>query len=71
VLIFADEDEALWNKLVKLNYGAESFGWWSKMSSGAHGVGCLKSILAGVELFRSLVCFEVNNEATVKFWHDL
>ena len=37
----------------------------------AHGVDCWKSILAGLELFKTLVCFQVGNGSRVLFWQDV
>jgi len=39
-------------------------------SSFSHGVGCWKSILSSLEVFKSFVHFEVRNGARVFFWHD-
>ena len=46
-------------------------GWWSKKSSYPHGVSCWKSILRGLEHFKSLVHFEVKDGSRVLFWHDV
>ena len=43
--------------------GIDELGWWRKKSSYSHGVGCWKSILAGLERFKSLVHFEVRDTA--------
>jgi len=40
-------------------------------NSYAHGVGCWKSILSNLEVFKSIVRFEVRNKAIVLFWHDM
>jgi len=52
-------------------YGVDSLGWWSKKSRYAHEVGCWKSILAGLELFKTLVRFQVANSSSVLFWQDV
>ena len=41
--------------MIKAKYGIDELGWWSKKSSYSHGIGCWKSILAGLEHFKSLV----------------
>jgi len=64
---FAIEDDALWRKIIISKYGVDRFGRWSKRSSFAHGVGCWKSILSSLEVFKTLVCFEVRNEVKVFF----
>jgi len=43
----------------------------SKMSSSSHGAGFWKSILAGLERFKSLVHFDVKDGSRVLFWHDV
>jgi len=67
---FAIEDDALWKKVIVSKYGVDRFGWWSKRSSFVHGVGCWKSILSSLEVFKSFVCIEVRNGVRVFFWHD-
>ena len=57
--------------VIKAKYGIDDLGWWSKMSSFPHGVGFWKSILAGLERFKSLVHFEVKDGLRVLFWHDV
>ena len=57
--------------MVELKYGVDGLGWWSKKSRHPHGVGCWKSIISGLDQFKSLVNFEVNNGARVYFWHDM
>jgi len=68
---FAKEDNTLWKNVVELKYGVNGFGWWSKKSKHPHGVGCWKSIISGLDRFKSVVNFEVNNGARVYFWHDV
>jgi len=57
--------------VIKAIYGIDELGWWSKKSSYPHGVGCRKSIFAGLERFKSLVHFEVKDDSRVLFWHDV
>ena len=57
--------------MIVAKYGVDILGWWTKKSSFAHGLGCWKSILVGLERFKSLVRFEVNNGSRVRFWHDV
>jgi len=68
---FAKEDNTLWKNVVELKYGIDGLGWWSKKSNHPHGVGCWKSIISGLDQFKSLVNFEVNNGARVYFWYDV
>jgi len=68
---FAKEEDAFWRKVVVAKYGVEKLGWWSKKSHYAHGVGCWKSILGGLELFKNLVCFQIGNGNRVLFWQDV
>jgi len=56
---FAKDEDVLWRKVIALKYGVDNSGWWSKKSPNAHGVGCWKSILGGLELFQILVHFKV------------
>jgi len=58
---FAKEDNTLWKNVVELKYGIDGLGWWSKKSKHPHGVGCWKSIISGLDQFKSLMNFEVNN----------
>jgi len=44
--------------VIASKYGVDNLGRWSKKSSYAHGVGCWKSILVGLELFKTLVHFK-------------
>ena len=67
---FAIKDDALWRKLIVSKYGVDSFGWWNKRSSFAHEAGCWKAILSRLDIFKSLVRFEVRNGVKVFFWHD-
>jgi len=67
---FAKEDDAMWKNVIKAKYGIDEFGW-SKKSSCSHGVGCWKPILTGLECFKSLVHFEVKDDSTMLFWHDV
>ena len=46
-------------------YAVDSSGWWSKRSPYAYRVGCWKSILACLKIFKSLVTFEVENGCMV------
>jgi len=48
-------------------YGVDILGWWTKKSPFAHRVGCWKSILAGLEHFKSLVNFKAKNGSRVHF----
>jgi len=68
---FAKDDSALWKNVIKAKYGIDELGWRSKKSPYSHGVGCWKSILAGLERFKSLVHFEVRDSSTVLFWHNV
>jgi len=68
---FAKEDDAMWKNVIKVKYGIDELGWWSKKSSYSHGVGCWKSILTSLERFKSLVHFEVKGGSRVLFWHDV
>ena len=68
---FAKENDAMWKNVIKAKYGIDELGWWSKKSLYPHGVGCWKSILAGVERFKSLVHFEVKDGSRVLFCHDV
>ena len=61
----------MWRNVIKAKYGSDELGWWSKMSSSSHGVGFWKSILGGLERFKSLVHFEVKDGSRVLFWHDV
>ena len=67
---FAIEDDALWRKVIVSKYEVDRFGWWNKRSSFAHGVGCWKSILSSLEVFKSFVHFEVRNRVRVFFCND-
>ena len=49
----------------------DQIGWWSKKSRYAHGVGCWKFILAGLEFFKTLVRFPVGNGSRVLFWQNV
>jgi len=68
---FAKEDNTLWKNMVKLKYGIDRLGRWSKTSTHAHGVGCWKSIISGLDQFKSLVNFEVNDGSRAYFWYDV
>ena len=57
--------------MIVTKYGAEKLGWWSKKSFYAHRVGCWKSILGGLELFKTIVRFQVGNGSRVLFWQDV
>ena len=67
---FVIEDDALLKKVIVSKYGVNRFGWWSMRSFFAHGVGCWKSILSSLEVFKLFVRFEIRNGARVFFWHD-
>ena len=61
----------MWKNVIKAKYGIDDLDWWSKMSSFSYGVGFWKSILAGLERFKSLVHFEVKDGSRVLFWYDV
>ena len=68
---FAKEEDAFWRKVIVAKYGVEDLGWWSKKSFYAHGVGCWKAILGSLELFKSLVRFQIGNGSRFLFWKDV
>ena len=68
---FAKDEHALWRKVIASKYGVDNSRWWCKKSPNAHGVGCWKSILKGLELFKTLVRFKVKNGSNVLFWQDV
>jgi len=49
----------------------DELGWWRTKSSYSHRVGCRKSILTGLEHFKSLVHFKAKDGSMVSFWHDV
>jgi len=49
----------------------DNLGCWSKKSPFAHGVGCWKSILSSLELFKTMVHFKVRNGSRVLIWQDV
>ena len=57
--------------VIKAKYEIDDLGWWSKKSSYCHGVSFWKSILVGLEHFKSLVHFEVKDGSRVLYWHDV
>jgi len=57
--------------MVKIKYGIDRLGWWSKNNPHPHGVGWWKSIISGLDQFKSLVNFEVNNGSRVLFSYDV
>ena len=57
--------------MVASKYGVNNLRWWSKKSPYAHGVGCWKSILVGLELFKTLVHFKIRNGSRVLSWQDV
>jgi len=57
--------------VVASKYGVNNLRWWSKKSPYAHGVGCWKSILVGLELFKTLVHFKIRNGSRVLSWQDV
>jgi len=57
----------MWKNVIKEKYGIDELDWWSKKSSYYYGVSCWKSILAGLERFKSLVYFEVKDDSRVLF----
>jgi len=57
-------------KKVMVTKFGDSFGWRSETSLYAHGVGCWKYIHVHLDLCKSLVNFEVENESRVLLWHD-
>ena len=58
---FAKEEDAMWKNVIKVKYGIDDLGWWTRKSSYFHGVSCWKSISIGLECFKSLVHFEVKD----------
>ena len=42
---FAKEGKTLRKNMVKIKYGIDKLGWWSKKSPHPHGIGCWKSII--------------------------
>ena len=68
---FAKEEKALWRKAIIAKCGVDILGWWTKRSLFAHGLGLWKSVLAGLERFKSLAHFKVKNGSRVRFWHDV
>jgi len=61
---FAKEEDALWRKAVIMKYRVDSLGplgWWCKKNSYAHRIGYWKSIIGGLDHFRSIVHFKAIN----------
>jgi len=57
--------------VIKTKYRVNNFGWWSKKSSYALGVGCLEIYYEGFDELRSLVHFNVKNGSKILSWHDV
>ena len=53
--------------MIASKFGVHNLGCWSKKGPYVHGVGCSKSILAGLELFKTVVHFKVRNGSRVLF----
>ena len=64
---FANEEDALWKKVIVMKCGVDNFGWWSKKISCGHRVGWWKSIMSGFDHFYSLIQFKVKNGSKVLF----
>ena len=62
---FIKEENALWRNVIIGKYGVDILGWWTKKSTFAHGIGFWKSILPGLQCFKSSVHFEVKNRGPV------
>jgi len=58
---FTKEENVLWRNVIITKFGVHILGSWTKKSALAHGEGCWKSTLAGLEHFKSLVYFKVKN----------
>jgi len=49
---FVKEEDAMWINVMKVKYGIDDMGWWTKKSSCFRGVSCWKSISVGLEHFK-------------------
>jgi len=65
------KEDAMWKNLVKVKYGIDDLGWWTKKNSHSHGISCWKFISARLERSKSLVHFEVKDGPSVLFRHDV
>jgi len=68
---FIKEGNALWRNVIIAKYGVGILVWWTMKIPFAHRIGCWKSILSGLERFKSWVHLEVKNGSRVRFWHDV
>jgi len=68
---FIEKDDVLWRKVIASKYGLDNLGWWSKKSPYAQGVGCWKSILVVLELFKTSVHLKVRNGSMMLLWQDV
>jgi len=57
--------------VIKAKYGIANLGSLTAKGSYSHGVSFCKSILAGLEHFKSLVYFELKDGSRILFWHDV
>ena len=67
---FANEREALWNKVIRGKYGEARGGWCSREVREAHGLGLWKGIRADWKLVSDRLAFIVGNGRRVSFWRD-
>jgi len=48
----------MWKNVITVKYAIDDLGWWTKKNSCSDGVSCWKSILGGLQHFKSLVHFK-------------
>jgi len=61
----------MWKNVTKVKYGIDDLGRRTKKNSYSNRVSCWKSILVGLERFKSLVHYEVKDGSRILFWHGV
>ena len=68
---FSTEENALSKRVIRLKYGVEEGGWFTRDGRGAYGVGLWKEIRKEVALLKEHSVREVGNGKQIRFWEDI
>ncbi|RVX21200.1 Methionine aminopeptidase 1D, chloroplastic/mitochondrial [Vitis vinifera] len=67
---FARAKEEMWKRVLVAKYGQEEFGWRTKKTNGAFGVGLWKEILKEADWCWNNMILKVGKGTKIRFWKD-
>ena len=68
---FGVEDNSPWKIVIKLKYGTEAGGWFTRAPRGSYGVGLWKDISKEPEQLKNDGFFELGDDCRIKLWEGV